>query len=272
MSSLGSPRKMLVERWRRALREFVAEHPLLFAVGITVLGGLVEFLAFSVGELAGLPEPVLILIALLVSVAISLGFIALLGWWKDAGFVATTHNVLALTVPFLLVFIFLPFFGTVAIDPKVSLFILVIFFLTALSEEALSRGLLLRVFLPQGKWAAVLIPSALFGAAHITQLAQGMGIGANLLQITNAIIFGVLYAAVRLRVNNIWPLIVLHMLFDVFAAVSGLFGPAAIHSLDDIPGLLWVLLWVLVWAPSLVTAFYVIRKPATATIDGKAVG
>lgn len=65
-----------------------------------------------------------------------------------------------------------------------------------------------------------------------------------------------------------WPLIVIHMLFDFFAAISGVFGPAAIHTLGDIP---W-LMWVLVWAPSLVTAFYLIRKPATATIDGKPVG
>ena len=87
-------------------------------------------------------------------------------------------------------------------------------------------------------------------------------------QITNAIIFGVLYAAVRLRVNNIWPLIVLHMLFDVVAAISGFFGPAAIHTISDIPVLMWALLWV----TSLATAFYLIRKPVTATVDGKPVG
>lgn len=251
-----------------ALKKFVTDQPLLFAIGVTVLGGFVEFLAFSAGELVGLPESALTLIALLVSTAIPLSFISLLGWWKDAGFVTTTHNVFALTVPFVLAFIFLPFFGTVAMEPKLSLFILVIFFLTGLSEEALSRGLLLRVFLPQGKWPAVLIPSVLFGVAHIVQLAQGMEISANLLQITNAIIFGVLYATVRLRVNSIWPLIVIHMLFDVFVAISGTFGPAATHTINDIP---W-LMWVLIWTPSLVTAFYLIRKPATATIDGKSVG
>ena len=250
------------------MKSFIAKKPLLFAIGITVLGGLVEFLAFFVGKLAGLPEPVLVLIALLVSTAIPFSFIAWLGWWKDSGFGVPTQNVLALTVPFLLAFIFMAFFGTVAIDPKVSLFILVAFFLTGLSEEALSRGLLLRAFLPQGKWPAVLIPSVLFGVAHIVQLAQGMDIGTNLLQITNAIIFGVLYAAVRLRVNNIWPLIVLHMLFDVVAAISGFFGPAAIHTISDIPVLMWALLWV----TSLATAFYLIRKPVTATVDGKPVG
>jgi hypothetical protein len=50
-----------------------------------------------VGKLAGLPEPVLVLIALLVSTAIPFSFIAWLGWWKDAGFGAPTQNVPALT-------------------------------------------------------------------------------------------------------------------------------------------------------------------------------
>jgi membrane protease YdiL (CAAX protease family) len=250
------------------MKAFITDKPLLFAIGITVLGSLVEFLAFSAGGLAGLPEPALILIALLVSVAISLGFIHWLGWWKDAGFVATVENLPALTVPFLLIFIFFPFFGTVAIEPKVALFIAVIFFLTALSEEALSRGLLVRVFLPKGKWAAALIPAVLFGLARIVQVFQGMAWTANLLQITNAIIFGILYAAVRLRVNSIWPLIAIHMLWDIFSTTSGLYGPAAVHTLSDIPPLMWVLVWV----PSIATAVYLTRKPATATIDGTPVG
>ncbi len=256
------------EKERGTVKTLVKEKPLVFAVGITVLGTLLEFMGVAVGQLASLPEPILVLIALLISVAIPLGFIHWLGWWEDAGFVAATQNVLALTVPFLLIFVFLPFFGTVTVEPRISLFITLIFFLTALGEEALSRGLLVRLFLPQGKWPAVLIPAILFGVAHVTQLVQGMEIGANLLQVCNAIIFGVLYGAVRLRVNNIWPLIAIHMLFDLFAAISGVFGPAAVHTLSDIPALMWALVWV----PSVATAIYLMRKPVTATIDGVPAG
>ena len=95
--------------------KFITEKPLLFAIGVTVFGGLVEVLASSVGELAEFPEPVLILIALLVSVAISLRFIALHGWWKDSGSVATIQDGSVLTAPLLVAFTFLPFLGTFAL-------------------------------------------------------------------------------------------------------------------------------------------------------------
>ena len=197
------------------------------------------FLAFSGGGVLGLAEPILILLVLSVSVAIPFVFIGWLGWWRDAGFVSTTQNAPALAVPILITFLMLPFFGTVQIDPNVTLFVLVIFLLTAVSEEALSRGLLLRVLLPHGKWQAVLIPSALFAIGHVTQLAQGMSLTENSIQIVNAFIYGVLFAAVRLRVNNIWPLIFLHMLFDVFAVFTGTYGPAAIRTPNDVPFILW---------------------------------
>ena len=66
------------------MKAFITDMPLLFAIGITVLGSLVEFLALSAGGLAGLPEPALILIALLVSVAISLGFDPPPQKWSDS--------------------------------------------------------------------------------------------------------------------------------------------------------------------------------------------
>jgi len=113
---------------------------------------------------------------------------------------------------------------------------------------------------------AVLVPSVLFGVFHLTQLIQGMPPSENLLQIVNAIIFGILYAALRLRVNNIWPLIAFHILFDVFAAFSGLFGPAAVRGLSDIPRVMWGAIRI----PSLAVAIYLlVRKPMTATIDGR---
>jgi hypothetical protein len=50
--------RISIERWikrQTQMKSFIAKKPLLFAIGITVLGGLVEFLAFFVGKLAGLP-------------------------------------------------------------------------------------------------------------------------------------------------------------------------------------------------------------------------
>lgn len=247
------------------MKKFVAKQPLLFAIGIVVINTLVELLAFITGGSIGISEGPLVIIVLLIATAIPIGVIWWLGWWRDAGFVTTTHHVPALVVPFLLIFPVLLFYGTVEIEARLIGFILVIFFLTALSEEVMSRGLLVRVFLPKGKWQAVLIPAVLFGVVHVTQLFQGMALTANLLQILNATIFGMLYGAVRLRVNNIWPLIVIHMLFDVNAALAGVFGPAAVRGFTDMP----ITFWLIIWIPSVIATIYLVRKPSTAMIDGR---
>jgi hypothetical protein len=96
-----------------------------------------------------------------------------------------------------------------------------------------------------------------------------MSLGDNLVQIANATMFGILYGAVRLRVNNIWPLIIIHMLGDLFAGLAGVFGVPDALPLGDVPATFWAIWWVLKLIPAI---YLMLRTPATATIDGQAVG
>jgi membrane protease YdiL (CAAX protease family) len=164
----------------------------------------------------------------------------------------------------------LAWFGTVALESSLVIRLMVAFFLTGLGEEALSRGLLLRALLPRGKWQAALIPSVLFGVSHITQFVfLGMPLGDNLIQIADSALFGFLYAGLRLRVNNLWPLIVLHMLQNTFSGLAGVFGVPNAIGFGGVPATLWAIRWGI----TLIAGVYlVLRKPATATIDGQAVG
>jgi membrane protease YdiL (CAAX protease family) len=225
-------------------------------------------LIFIVGSAIGLPEGALELVVLLVNTAIPLILIGWLGWWQDAGFVTTTQHVPALAIPLIVALFTLAWFGTVTLESGVVVRLMVAFFLTGLSEEALSRGLLLRALLPRGRWQAVLVPSVLFGLGHAVQLFAGMPLEDNLLPIANAALFGLLYAGLRLRVNNIWPLIVLHTLGDLFSSVSGGFGIPNAIGLGGVPALFWAIRWGLL----LVGGIYFVSRPATATIDGQAVG
>jgi len=160
-------------------------------------------------------------------------------------------------------------FGVVTNEARIVPYYLLIMFLVGLGEEAMSRGLFIRTFLPHGKWQAVLIPSLLFGVSHITQfLGNDMALQDNLAQMANALIFGILYGAVRLRINNIWPLIILHALNDFFFGIAGFGGPNAIHMLADITLPFFIILWSL----SLAASVYFMNRPLTATIDGKPVG
>jgi uncharacterized protein len=69
---------------------------------------------------------------------------------------------------------------------------------------------------------AVLLSSALFGAAHLTNVLFRGNPALVAAQAVGAFSFGVGYAALRVRTGTIWPLMVLHMLTDLLAAVGGL--------------------------------------------------
>ncbi len=66
-----------------------------------------------------------------------------------------------------------------------------------------------------GLWPAVLISSLLFGLTHMSnQLLRGASF-LIVLQAFGAAVQGIGYAALRLRTNMIWLLIVIHALHDV---------------------------------------------------------
>ena len=245
------------------MKNFIEKHPFWFSLLFTII--VMQILGFAVaviGRVLGLPDLVIRTSAMGVITIVSLIFIWRISWWKDAGLVNTTQNVYALAVPLILTFFPLVFFGTTTLEPtRASLFLLAVLF-TGISEEAVFRGLFIRAFLPRGKWQAVLIPAVFFAAAHIVQsLGGAMSLGDNLVQIANAFFYGVMMGAVRMRVNNIWPLIMLHALIDMFWVTTGL--PDGVITMEQIP----LSIYLIEWVPYIVAAVYLMNKPIAATID-----
>jgi len=250
------------------MKNFIEKHPFWFSLLFTII--VMQILGFVVavlGRVLGLPDLVMRTSAMGVIAIVSLIFIWRIGWWKDAGFVSTTQNVYALTVPLIFIFFPLVFFGTVKMEPqRASLFLMAVLF-TGISEEAVFRGLFIRAFLPRGKWQAVLIPAVFFAAAHIVQsLGGAMSLGDNLVQIANAFFYGVMMGAVRLRVNNVWPLIILHALIDMFWVTTGL--PDGVITMEQIP----LSIYLIEWVPYILAAVYLMNKPIAATIDEQPAG
>ena len=242
------------------MKKFIAKHPIWFVVIVSMANLLLGF-PIEMLSLVGIPEDALPLVGSVVVTAVPLGLIAWLGWWRSSGFTTTVHNAPLLWVPLLRMMVPIIVFGTVANQMGLINFILVAMFFTALSEEALSRGLFVRALLPLGKWHAVLIPSVLFGLGHITQfLFVGMPLADNLIQIADSTFFGIMYAAIRLRVGSIWPLIIIHMLGNTFTFIGGISGPNAVY---DPPIGLFVVMWVVMIA----YAIYLLSKPIVVTIS-----
>ena len=91
-------------------------------------------------------------------------------------------------------------------------------------EEYLFRGLLIKSVLKdkirsfQQVWGTVLLSSFFFGLTHLGN-ALYQPLDATLFQVYYAMILGILFAAITLRMGNLWWTIILHFLID-FASIT----------------------------------------------------
>ena len=89
----------------------------------------------------------------------------------------------------------------------------------------------------------MLFGSLLFGASHLANVLFRDNVTLVAAQAVGAFCFGVGYAAIALQIGTLWPLMVLHALTDLFAAVGSLPKIPILVGQDII--LLIVGLWLL---------------------------
>ncbi len=79
--------------------------------------------------------------------------------------------------------------------------------------------------MPGGVMRAALISSALFGAAHLTNMFQGRDVFSTVVQAIYATFIGIGFAGPRIFSGTIWPAVVLHGLIDFSDFASRGFAP-----------------------------------------------
>jgi membrane protease YdiL (CAAX protease family) len=148
-----------------------------------------------------------------------------LGWWRVAGFTRPRDwrrpwiaAILALT----LVLPLLGLSGHGMLRMSRELLALQVAFLVigVFMEETIYRGLVLAALLRYGAvWASV-GSGILFGLSHIDNLfLPGSELGVAY-QVLEAGLMGVLFGAVRLRMNTIWTVMVAHVLYDFILVLA----------------------------------------------------
>jgi membrane protease YdiL (CAAX protease family) len=160
---------------------------------------------------------IIMVIAAVVALAV-----ALLGWWRSIGFtpLAEWREQRWLILPAALTL--LPLVTGVRV-PDTSLWLLIGgYALTGFAEEAVYRGIVLRLLGNGPRVTAVAISAVLFGLAHLANAVIRGNPGVALAQAVGAACFGFGYGAVRLRTNTLVPLIFTHMLTDLFLQVGKL--------------------------------------------------
>jgi CAAX amino terminal protease family. len=120
--------------------------------------------------------------------------------------------------------------------PLLILFYILVYTSTGFFEEILCRGFILNLLLNQwgenkkGVYFSVIISSSLFALGHINVLLTGrMDLWSTIAQIFYAFFIGVCFAACYLRTQSIWPVIVLHALFDMSGELRELTVGGAAH-------------------------------------------
>jgi len=99
--------------------------------------------------------------------------------------------------------------------------------LVAVSEELMFRSILfggMRVRL--GLWPAVLLTSLLFGLVHTLNVFGTGQLDQALMQSLTAFMQGLAYLAIRIRTGSVWPMVVVHALWDFSLMIAQLAHPA----------------------------------------------
>ncbi len=198
------------------LDRIAAESPIGFAFLLWVIFLATLVFAGILQLLLRLPTLGQLLAADLILSGVAILLLAVLGWWKEAGFL-TLGGLQHLPLYLLpLIVAFLPFLeGIEVTDPPTIATFAVLMLLVGFAEETFFRGLILRALRPAGLYLAVILSALLFGLPHLLNALSGIWDPVfTLVDSLAAVGIGITFAAFVVRTGSIWPPILLHALIN----------------------------------------------------------
>lgn len=128
-------------------------------------------------------------------------------------------------------------------SPSVTAILAVNMLLVGLSEELMFRSIVFHGLITRYPiWPAVLLTSFLFGLVHsLNVFATGQMVQA-LLQSATAFMQGIAYMAIRIRTRSVWPMVIVHALWDFSLILSVATRPSV--GAGDGAGFYWAPLLV----------------------------
>lgn len=172
---------------------------------------------------SGLPLQIMVSGVLLV-------IVGLLGWWRmtllwsrlDRRGLRALYFTLAYPLMGIVVISLALNTGENTRNPRdVLLLVLGLNFFVGLSEELLFRGILFGALRQKNRLiTAIVVSSVAFGLLHLVNAGVGQSADQTLFQVINATALGVLFCALTLITNNLWPAIMLHMVWNSYAMMG----------------------------------------------------
>ncbi len=150
--------------------------------------------------------------------------------WQALGFGKINFKNMLWFVPMLVIgtmmIVYLGYFAITHADSitlgqwKLFYLVCVTTFLVGFSEELVYRGIVFAAFIKESKVKAVFISAITFSLLHSVNVFGGLAFGDMLGQLGMTLISGLFYAFVRLKINNIIPIIIFHWFWD-FGLMGG---------------------------------------------------
>jgi membrane protease YdiL (CAAX protease family) len=153
-----------------------------------------------------------------------------LHWWRRVGFTRISdwrapHLVVPLSLILVLPVVGLSARGVMATTALVLTLQVGFLLIDIFMEEVTYRGVILEALAGFGSGSRVTLSAILFGLSHLDNLflpgADELGVT---YQIFEAALVGILFGAVRLRMNTIWPVMIVHAAYDLMLVLA--FGHA----------------------------------------------
>ncbi len=197
---------------------------------IVVGGGLIQVK----GQLTQLDELVKnqIMFNVLVAMVFLTGVITLLKWWPQVGWKGPKNlQDLRLLLPpaVVLIFLLLTVIYTGLPPTRVLMLVIVNTLMIGISEELMFRGILFHGASSSfGIWRAVWITAIIFGSVHTLNGLITGDFRVSTLQAFFAAMFGIWAVALRVRLDTIIPIIIIHWLWDCLAFLTSLLGDLAL--------------------------------------------
>jgi hypothetical protein len=166
-----------------------------------------------------------LIFGVLVAIVFLFGVITYLKWWYQVGWKGPNNpgNLRLLWLPALLLFLLLLIVLFTGLPPaRILLIVLLNTLMVGISEELMFRGVLFHGASSSfGIWHAVWITAIVFGLVHTLNGLVTGDFKASLVQAFFAGMFGVWMVALRIRLDTVIPLIIIHWLWDCMGFLTG---------------------------------------------------
>ncbi len=165
---------------------------------------------------------------------------------------------------------------------------IVSYLVVGLFEEVLLRGYLVGNMMlhwkddPHKAMKSMIFSSLIFGVIHLGNLLSGAPLKSTLFQVFYATALGFAFGAAFIRSKNIWAMILIHGVIDIFSAMDMMTAPQnvvegtliydsgflpVLNFLNSRGGLMFILMMSLYCVIASVWSFYLIRKSKREEIN-----